>query len=812
MTKKKLKKGDNHSLENTRFASVKDKLYYIQKWLKEPELFEDLKQLFRKKGFCNVEITHGNKEYGKDLICSMIDPAFSEERWFAVIVKNKNAVQNDFVNGGEIAKQVELASRVPFTNTKGEQKNISGVFIVINGAVTNNAKDIMSKFITPVVLSNTQIWNYQKLEEEIEKHIKELFLHKLEPVVNVFSSSQLQKLSNVRGTNKLFDLDFGDINDIFVNIQTTYTRFRKKEFEYVTYDKADRKSIREEDIDDATEILNSKSNFIISGIATSGKSLLLRRIGIKAIQQKTQKQNAVFFFELGKCFNSIEDKIFKFDLLRLINEQYNELTGENKYDDSKYNKTVVLLDGLDEVNSEAKKKIILKNLEESLTNPQLTSIQVVLTSRTLDIIDKEELLKDFEKTELLPMNIGQALSLFRKIIPQNNGKSNAFIAALKSSLLTSNLLRTPLALTLMAILYRDNKIDLKELPANITELYNKFTDTYLDRWDESKGIGNQYKYEQTKLILSYIAYKIHIDGQSTISEADLKDILKDLRSEYNYDELNDITKFIAHLKSRNGVFNYDEYSQTFSFYNHYFQEFFVSLGIEDDGDAIFFDNFFNQWWENAVVFYCGRYPKRDSFITKASKKVLPVELREKYIYLIQISRCLQANHAVSIKTRQSIVEKLLREFDRFYLAFISEGKGGKTLASTNSTMKIIIEFREFFEKLFVSKHVTSSEVLNYLEQVLAINENEYSDVTLYSIAYFLAFNKGDKSALETFISNESLDVIWSRIVFVDINFLSYKKSIDPKLFNRLRRKMNKNKFLIQDHLRAISTTVLDSDS
>lgn len=30
-----------------------------------------------------------------------------------------------------------------------------------------------------------------------------------------------------------------------------------------------------------------------------------------------------------------------------------------------------------------------------------------------------------------------------------------------------------MALTLMAILYKEDAIDLKELPANITELYNK---------------------------------------------------------------------------------------------------------------------------------------------------------------------------------------------------------------------------------------------------------------------------------------------------------------------------------------------------
>lgn len=810
MAKEKNKKLTDSSIQNTRFNTVKDKLFHIQKNFKEPELFEDLKQLFRKKGFSNVEITHGNKEYGKDLVCSFIDSAFGEERWFALIVKNKNATQNDFVNGGEIAQQVELASKKSYINSKGEHKIISGLFIIINGSVTINAKEIMRDFISPVVLANTQIWNYQKLEEEIEKNIKELFLDKVEPVVNVYTSTQLQKLSNVKGTNKLFDLDFEDINQFFVNVQTTYTKLKKKENEYVTYDKDAPKKFKEEELDDASEILNSKKNFIIYGIPTSGKSLLLRRIGIKALQQKTVKQNAVFFFELGKIFNLKDEKGFKFELRKLVEEQYRELTSGEVFEENKYNRVLILLDGLDEINSESKKKILLATIEKAISdNSVYSNMQVVLTSRTLDIIDKDDLLKDFEKTELLPMNIGQALNLIRKIIPNNNSKYNAFISALKNSLLTSNLMRTPLALTLMAILYRDNKIDLKELPANITELYNKFTDTYLDRWDVSKGIGQQYKYEQTKLLLSFIAFRLHEKGQSVITEMDLKDLLLEIRQEYNYDELNDVDKFMDHLKSRNGVFNYDEYSKSYSFYNHYFQEFFVSLSIEDKSESLLLSNFFNQWWENAVVFYCGKFPKRDTFIKSAIKNVIPIELRDKYIYLVQLSRCLQANHAISIKTRQNTVEKLLAEFDQFYLRFIEEGKEGKTLASSSTTMKIIIDFRDFFEKLFISKHVTSSEIQSYFEETLCNNKNGYSEVTLYSIAYFLAFNKGDKNALEIFAEKEDLDVIWSRIIYVDINFMKYKKSIDQKLFNRIRRKMTKNKFKIQENLRAISTTVLD---
>ena len=88
---------------------------------------------------------------------------------------------------------------------------------------------------------------------------------------------------------------------------------------------------------------------------------------------------------------------------------------------------------------------------------------------------------------MLPFDIGQAFKLVKKIIPDNKSKASQFVEAIRDQQLSNTLTRTPMALTLMAILYKEDAIDLKELPANITELYNKFSDYYLDRSDATKG-------------------------------------------------------------------------------------------------------------------------------------------------------------------------------------------------------------------------------------------------------------------------------------------------------------------------------------
>ena len=115
-----------------------------------------------------------------------------------------------------------------------------------------------------------------------------------------------------------------------------------------------------------------------------------------------------------------------------------------------------------------------------------------------------------------------------------------------------------MALTLMAILYKEDAIDLKELPANITELYNKFSDYYLDRWDATKGLSAQYKFEETKHILAFIGQYMHVRGMREIDIPQLSGFLQEIYDKFSYDELTDIQGFIEKLKNRNCLFIYNE--------------------------------------------------------------------------------------------------------------------------------------------------------------------------------------------------------------------------------------------------------------
>lgn len=775
---------------NKVFKTVKAKLEYIQKECNEPELFEDLKQLFKNKNFQNVKITHGNKEFGKDLVFSKPSESFNDTKWYAAIVKNKSASQNDFLQGHEIGDQINLALKVKHIQIDGSEKGIAGLFIIINGKVSDNATKVIAEYIHPMIMEHIEIWDYQDLEREISAHSKESFLDNLEPTLNVYIKEQIKVLSDISTSSKIYDLKIDDINEIFINVQTTYSKELRKINEYVSFDN-EKDKYKEEDIEGSNEILNSNKNFIIHGIPTSGKTLFLKRIGIKALSTDNVKPDAVFYFDLQNF------KTSDFDILRMINEQYSVLTGGDIFLQEDFGKKILLFDSIDFINEEKSKIAILEKLEAFIESNAIENLQVVIAIRNLEFARTKNLLNKFEETELLPFNFNQALKLVKKIIPNDEQKTNSFLKALQNSLLDTSIQRTPLALTLMAILYRDDKVDLKELPANIFELYNRFTDVYLDKWDVSHGVTQFYKYEQTKNIIAFIAYHLHANGLNSISCDELRHFLEALRQQFNYEELDDIDNFILHLKSKNGVFYFDNNSGEFMFFNHFFQEYFASLCIEDDDDSILIDNFFNTWWSNALIFYCGKKPKSFKLHNAILNKIVPVGSFQKLVYLNQHSKCLQASHAISIANRTDIVRKMIFEYDQMFNALVEETKNPDSVLNNVPFVNIINQSKSIFEGTFNSKHISTKETIQLFEEVLLDDQNQLNNITLYNIAYYLSFHQNSPNPLAIFEEKIKDDVVWNRILYVDINFLNLKKKLDDKKFARIKKKMNKNKFLIQ---------------
>ncbi|TVT38509.1 hypothetical protein FNT36_20205 [Hymenobacter setariae] len=781
-------------------SAVREKLMSIQRDAKEPALFPYLQQLFRNKGYSNVMITHGVNEFGKDLVFKERDEKNGIDRWFAVVVKNKNIGIKDFTTGGEIITQIHQAFEIPYTELSDEF-NISQVIVVANGTISEQAK-IMSDTLPRWMRANIQVWNYQRLGEEIENYAKDEFLGINDVAVTLFIKNQLAALSEFRNSKELYNgLEIKDINEIYVSAKTTYNKYQKTKKAYVNYEQPESGFGKNEELDDAIEMLNSNKHTLVSGIPTSGKSLLLKRIGYHAMSAQKEKPDVAFYFEIGEI-----DDVASFDIFGEVKKQFFKLA-DVEFKRSLFSKIIVLLDGLDEITDENKKILIGKvndiiNRDDKADKNKVGepenftgSVQFFISSREIELIKKENLLPNFSNVELLPFDVGQAFKLVKKLMPNSKIKAEAFVKAIKDDQLSNTLTRTPMALTLMAILYREDEIDLDELPANITEIYNKFSDYYLNRWDTAKGLSLQYKYEEAKQILGKIAKHLHEKNEQLIDKSSLIEFLYKLKDEYDYEELADVLGFVDALKRRAGIFGYEEELDSFKFSHLSFQEYFVSTAFNDSEENELMENLCSQWWENTIVFYCGRQPSRDVFIKKACDTIVPLDMEQRNQYLFVMAKSLQASHLIPRVSKGAVVKKIVWNFEQFYKEYTASGN--ILLTAKLTTIDYILNYRGLFKKLFSTKHIAVEDLIDAFLDTVLKKDSEYSDVVSYCAAHLLAERTGDVTYLEKFLEKKDLNVRWNRIIFVDIRVLKMKEQMDDDLYLKIKRKQLKYKDYIQ---------------
>lgn len=794
--------------KNRTFNTVREKLEAIHKSSQEPALFEPLRGLFMAKGHKNVSITHGNWEMGRDLIFQYYDTLSETNLWCGVIVKNKKASQNDFLPQGEIGLQIHNSFTQPYLCADGKKIQVSRIIVVVNGSISPQARTVINENFDTLKSTNIVIWDYQKLAGQIEEFSLDNFLNDINAVISRYAQNQIDILSDVSDLNNLFNLNLESIEDIFIDVETSVTKIQKAKKEYLDDDETSRGPNKKNEYspDGVKDIQNSQNDFIVHGIATSGKTLLLKRLGIKTLEINSAT-NAVFYFDFSKS----KIKLEQFDINTLINEQYQNLTDENDFDILNFEKAYLLFDSIDDLSSKQDKLKILKSIND-FSKLGDENFQIVITLKSIDLLEESGLLENFERIELMPFTLDQALKLAQKIIPGDVAKARKFAASLKNSLLNSTILRTPLAITLIAILYRDG-LELEEIPANITELYNKFTDTYLERWDSTKGVSSQYKYDQIKIILSHLAYKMHESGNIFISESELKRFFSDLRKEYSYDQLDNVESLVQYLKSRKGVFKYNSILDQFSFHNNFFQEYFASIYVNEENEGELIESYIDPWWENAIIFYQGREPKREVFINQILKLVT-IDAEQQYRYLKSLSTSLQASHSISIKKRKEVINAIIARFDKFYSQCLKDGKSGLSLISNWTTIDVIIAFRNLFEELFASKHILKDECFEIFDEILTNENLYYNDVTIYSLAHFYSYQKGLAEPLELFLIQEedgikdSLDSIWSKIVLTDLK-LMHLKTTNPKLHSRIKKKARKKRYEIQSSLKQVGTYKLE---
>lgn len=221
-----------------------------------------------------------------------------------------------------------------------------------------------------------------------------------------------------------------------------------------------------------------EGNLIIEGIVGQGKSIYLRHLATSEIRSN-QSHNFPIFIE----FRTLTKKITLENSIRSYLDDIN-IDG---YVDSTFEyvmscgKFVLLLDAFDEIDDQITKDTYLQidRYAEKYDN-----LKIVITSRPSAEIQKSS---KFKKLRLASLNESDYTPFLSKL-----GLSPLFIADLKNAIKNSpskisELIRTPLMLTLVVLAYRS----VKEIPENLPDFFEVLFKCVFSGHDNAKPYINR---------------------------------------------------------------------------------------------------------------------------------------------------------------------------------------------------------------------------------------------------------------------------------------------------------------------------------
>lgn len=568
---------------------------------KEIDLHKALKELFQSsEPDYLVEITHGPSELGKDLVIVKSDK-FTKEVIAVVVkrgnIKGKTSGDVDDLNNNvndilsykpsrrlsEIESQINQALKHP-----AEMKSIfkelpvSKVFVVLAGEISNH----MRRRLTKEIAMKVEIFDINRLIDNFTEYYPQIFFE--EQIVDFLQKkiNELEEYHRRSKSNK-------SLSDYFVNplikplntllgfdMERLKTSIKKKKLPF----------------SELLHISQKRRKLILSGDPGTGKTGAMAKLTIdryrnsyKILLKNPDRSNEKMTVPL---FIHAREFLKSESVENLLTTYFESV--ETK---SRFEVDLLIVDGLDEIDPSKRSQVIHKLDEFS----EEISCSYILTTRKIDLINT--LPDKYAKYELLPFEFRQALKLVTKLTSEEK-----ILEAMREALekIQSQYLLGPLSLMLLIELVEEVK-DHEEIPASVTELYDRFFDMILGREDKEKGIEILFEYLIKKKFLGELAYYQFLEkNRFGIPKSDFKIFLNSYANKYGWNPKR-LEGFAKEIE-RTGVLNQRE---EIAFKHRSFLDYFAAFHIHEkrgeieDLNSLIVDTYFDDFWGEVAFFYIG---------------------------------------------------------------------------------------------------------------------------------------------------------------------------------------------------------------
>lgn len=545
---------------------------------KEVDLYPHLKSLLTNMAPESlVEITHGVDEYGKDLV--MVREDRFGQTVTAIVVKTGDIRAKTLGKIDEVKSQVNQAIAHPaiLKAIKGPL-TVSTVWVVLAGELSGQAQTRLER---EVDARDLKIYDLNWLIDYFTEYYPQVFF---EGRVMDVLQEKIQGLE----TKHLFCERGITLSECFVDplvaVIDVPVKFDEEQFTLVI--KKGRFPFSR-----LKSLQKAHRRIILAGDPGTGKSVALAKLALDMLRKASDHVIR------GGGKREIEIPIFMtaMDLLDFDNcddllQEYIPHTEIRE----RFQIVAMLIDGLDEAPPDRREEV----LEKAGNFSTQLNCSLIVTTRKIDLIKSAP--PGFNKYELLPFEFSQALALFDNLVSDSR-----VLDALKDGLdkIKFQVSLTPLSLMLLIELAEDYR----ELPASITELYERFCDLILGRYDKEKGIKVIFEYLIKKRFLATLAFEEFFKKERLeIPQNDFDEFLSNYADLYGWDR-NDLQAFISEIE-RAGILDSRD---TVAFRHRSFLDYFVAQHIFDRRE--YFENledrivqiYFDDVWSEVAFFYIG---------------------------------------------------------------------------------------------------------------------------------------------------------------------------------------------------------------
>lgn len=593
--------------------------------------------LFRKMGYQAID-NQGPNEYGTDVILKQANNLGSDE--FTSIVLKKDDINNKAGNKSGVVRiifdQILQAAKSAIDHPEVKKNTYPNyVWLITNGKISSNAKSIFHKMLTEKfeTTANIEYLDRDKLIFLIDEHWPEFYKDR-RPFLSQYSDLLRDELVGVNVS------EIGESDKSVDSILIPQLLNEKKDFGESTTSSLNIKKTPLTPIQ--LESVNSSVIFIV-GEAGSGKSTLLKRLAIDLVEKGTSTPIII---------NARKFSLKKIDIREVYKEVFRDENLSSPLDDIQRELSEVsiclLVDALDEVRTAEERCVIVKNLIQLVEDPGNNIKKVIISSRPESDSDLISLTRKYKSYQVLPVKNSQVSAFFIKWFgDKNKTKANLLFDELTRKSILDRLPKTPLTLTLLAILYETKG----DIPTTLTELYRMFSDLLLGKWDHKKGI-NTVKSSQVKFgLLSYLAWEMHRDGVGEISQDKLISLARDYLTLKLGDHETCPQELIQNIIDRSGLLVPENKQIKFKHFS--FQEYFCSQEIYSK--KIFGENLTewvdDSWWSDVLFFSAGSLKSIDDH-HQSLVNFIP---KDKFAASLAIGGMLQAAYETSVGNKRELI-------------------------------------------------------------------------------------------------------------------------------------------------------------